>query len=112
MNLVIVSLVGSIIIIVIIIVAIIIIIVFVKRKQNPSQSSSHSSSEMSILPIANGGTNSGTALVNGKIMMSNDGMIVEAPNIYSNGGTWLSIGAPLTNTNLGETRFNLKLYIL
>jgi len=60
-----------------------------------------------VLPIANGGTNSGTPLTNGQVMVSSAGEIIENPNIYSvlNGG--LSIGAPLSNPDLGETSFGV-----
>ena len=62
---------------------------------------------LGILPIANGGTNSGTALVNGQVMMSSAGKIVEDLNVYSNAGAGVSIGAPMSNAELGATSFGI-----
>jgi len=42
---------------------------------------------LGVLSIEQGGTNSGTALVNGKIMISSGGQIIEGPDIFSINGT-------------------------
>lgn len=60
-----------------------------------------------ILPVANGGTDSGTTLVNGQVMVSNGGQIVENPNFYSVYGGALTIGAPNSNPELGATDFGI-----
>lgn len=60
-----------------------------------------------IVGISNGGTNSSTALANGQLMMSNSGSIIEDSDVYSNGGSGLSVGAPLSNSLLGEVSFGV-----
>ncbi|MGE5084970.1 MAG: tail fiber domain-containing protein, partial [Bacillota bacterium] len=59
-----------------------------------------------ILPIARGGTNSSTALVNNRIMASTGGAIVEAPAITANmalvsDANGIPIASAVTNTELG-----------
>ncbi|MDP4233006.1 MAG: hypothetical protein Q8913_06560, partial [Bacteroidota bacterium] len=54
-----------------------------------------------ILPVANGGTNSGAALANGKIMVSSGGAIIEAANVTSN-GTNVSTTGNITTTGTGN----------
>ncbi len=53
-----------------------------------------------ILPVANGGTNAGTALTNGKIMVSSGGQIVEGTSATSPSFTGITLSGATTGTLL------------
>lgn len=60
-----------------------------------------------LLPIANGGTNSGTALSNNRIMISSSGAIIEATAITANralisDANGIPVHSAVTNTELGH----------
>jgi GH24 family phage-related lysozyme (muramidase) len=57
---------------------------------------------MNVLPIANGGTNSGTALVNGRVMVSRAGQIVEAGHLNTGQLIVGSAGDPQLVTMNGD----------
>jgi len=54
-----------------------------------------------VLPVANGGTNSSTALANGKVMISSAGAIIEGANVTSDGSTLNNTGAANLGSGVG-----------